>query len=369
MTPVLAVPDPSALPAPAGLLAALHLLTLGLHLAAMGALVGGAVTATAVRGPAVFARPAVRRLLRGLPVAMAATVSLGVAPLLFLQLSYGRVVYAAAVASAVPFVLVPLLAMTAYACLHGAARATATARGASVRLHVALAGMVAVGATFGSTFALAERPDLVAATYARTASGWALHPEPLVWVPRAVQTLAAAAALGAFLARRLARGDEVVRDAGLRVLRGTARLASVAGLARLALDARLAGALGASGVVLHVVGATAPFAASVLVARTARPDAVAGTVLVVGLFAAVVARHLARLGTLEGVFSPSDAPVQPQWGAFAVFVVALVGAATTITAMLRAWARAPAGPAGPGGAPDGTRSSAPSAEPSSAQAS
>jgi len=338
MSPVLALPDTSALPAPPWLLATLHLLTFVLHLVAMAGLLGGIVTLLAVRAPDRFARPATRRVLGLLPVAMAATVSLGVAPLLFLQLSYGRVAYAAAITSAVPWILVPLLAMLAYASLYAASHAPADGRGVGVRLGVATGALVAVGLVYASTFALAERPDLYAAQYARTASGWTLHPEPLTWLPRAVQALAAAVALGAFLARRVAYDDADARDAGRRVLEAALVVAALAGLARLAIDGRLIPALGAVGVVLHVLGVVVPLAAVPLVGRGA--DLPAGAALGAGLVLAVLARHLARLGTLEGVFAPSDAPVRPQWGAFALFVVCLLAAVVTIAAMLRAWFRA-----------------------------
>jgi hypothetical protein len=352
MSLFLAVPDTSAVPAPPWLLTALHLLTFVLHLAAMGTLVGGVETLLAVRAPDRFARPAVRRVLRWLPVAMAATVSLGVAPLLFLQVSYGRVAYAAAITSAVPWILVPVLAMSAYAGLYAASHAPADGRGAGVRLHVAHVLLLAVGGVYGSTFAFAERPDLLASTYARTASGWALHPEPVVWLARVLQTLAGAVALGAFVTRRIARDDDAVRDAGHRVLRAALVVAAVAGLARLGLDPRLAPALGAGGVGLHVVGAVLPLGALVAARRAGRrADVLGGVALSLGLVAAVVARHVARLGALAGVFSPSDAPVRPQWGAFALFVVGLLAAVATIAAMLRAWFRAPGTPGGAPAAP------------------
>jgi hypothetical protein len=88
------------LSAPLRVVTLLHLVTLTLHLAAMATLFGGLGALLLARVPGKHDLPAARRFTKLLPTLMAATVTLGVAPLLFLQLVYHRQAYAAAIASA-----------------------------------------------------------------------------------------------------------------------------------------------------------------------------------------------------------------------------------------------------------------------------
>jgi hypothetical protein len=98
MTPVIPLPDPLPQPAPPGLLWALLQLTFLLQLIAMNVVLGGSLLAVLGR----FSRSAEGALhraallaffARALPVAVAATVTLGVAPLLFVQVLYGRLFF------------------------------------------------------------------------------------------------------------------------------------------------------------------------------------------------------------------------------------------------------------------------------------
>ena len=107
LTPIVPSPDALPLPAPAALLHLLLLLTFTLHLVAMNALVGGAVLALWLRGRAGAvpgAADVAGRIGKALPVCVAATVTLGVAPLLFLQALHGRFFFAASVIMACPLV-------------------------------------------------------------------------------------------------------------------------------------------------------------------------------------------------------------------------------------------------------------------------
>lgn len=333
-----ALPDLHAVPGPFWLLTILHLLAFVLHLAAMASLVGGVLVVLFDRSPDRWARPAVRRLLALFPALMAATVSLGIGPLLFLQLSYGQVAYAAAITSATFWLLVPLLAMAAYACLGAAARRPPGDARAGRHLHLGFTFLMAVALVYSSTFSLAEHPEVYARLYATSASGLVLNPDVLGWGPRWLQAVAGAAALGAFVTRLVVRDDEALRATAARLLARTATVAAVAAGARVALDAGLRDALGAAGFAALGAGAALPLAAAALVRGAGRGrERAAGAALVVGLVASVVARHVARLGTLSGRFDPAAATVRPQWDVFAVFVVCLLGAAATMAWMRRIW--------------------------------
>ena len=89
-------PDPVGLPAPAWLLQVLLLLTFVLHLLAMNFLVGGVVFMGLAfrRGKkSPFFATLGDRLSKALPPTMAMTITLGIAPLLFLQVLYGQAYY------------------------------------------------------------------------------------------------------------------------------------------------------------------------------------------------------------------------------------------------------------------------------------
>ncbi len=333
-----ALPDLHAVPGPFWLLTVLHLLTFVLHLLAMATLVGGVLVVLADRSPDRWSRPAVRRLLALFPVLMAATVTLGIAPLLFLQLSYGKVAYSAAITSAVFWFLVPFLAMAAYACLYAASHRSAGDAAAGRWLHAAFAFLMAVALVYSSTFALAEQPREYARLYAASASGLVLHPDLPAWLPRWVQAVAGAAALGAFVTRLVVRDDAPLRATARRVLVGATVLAAVAAGARIALDGTFRAALGPASCAALAAGVLLPLLAAALSRSGARGrDLAAGTLLGAGLVASVVARHLARLSTLSGTFDPAAPTVRPQWDVFALFVVCLLGAVATMAWMLRAW--------------------------------
>ena len=75
------------------------ILTLSLHFAAMNFVLGGILLVLTGRIDRSGENPALRRFITLFPSAMAATVTLGIAPLLFLQLAYPLQVYPAAIVS------------------------------------------------------------------------------------------------------------------------------------------------------------------------------------------------------------------------------------------------------------------------------
>jgi hypothetical protein len=91
--------DPIPLPAPIWLLKLLHIVTLALHFVAVEMLLGGlllAVLLSLFRG-SPLARVTARALARRLTVVMTYVINLGVPPLLFAQVLYGRALYTSSV--------------------------------------------------------------------------------------------------------------------------------------------------------------------------------------------------------------------------------------------------------------------------------
>jgi hypothetical protein len=98
MNPYPAV-DPIPLPAPVWLLKLLHIVTLSLHFVAVEMLLGGLLLAILL---SLFRKSAnslvtARALARRLTVVMTYVINLGVPPLLFAQVLYGRALYTSSV--------------------------------------------------------------------------------------------------------------------------------------------------------------------------------------------------------------------------------------------------------------------------------
>ena len=112
--------DPIPLPAPIWLLKLLHIVTLALHFVAVEMLLGGlllAVLLSLFRGSPSSLVTA-RALARRLTVVMTFVINLGVPPLLFAQVLYGRALYTSSVLIGVYWISIIGLLMLAYWLLY-----------------------------------------------------------------------------------------------------------------------------------------------------------------------------------------------------------------------------------------------------------
>ena len=91
--------DPIPLPAPIWLFKLLHIVTLSLHFVAMQILVGGLLIAVLLNlfGSSISAIAAAAAIGRRLTIVMTYVINLGVPPLLFAQVLYGRAIYTSSV--------------------------------------------------------------------------------------------------------------------------------------------------------------------------------------------------------------------------------------------------------------------------------
>lgn len=98
MNPYPAV-DPIPLPAPVWLLKLLHVVTLSLHFVAVEMLLGGLLIAVLLSlfGRSSLSQVAAKAIARRLTVVMTFVINLGVPPLLFAQVLYGRALYTSSV--------------------------------------------------------------------------------------------------------------------------------------------------------------------------------------------------------------------------------------------------------------------------------
>lgn len=117
-------PDPLPLPAPDELLQVLLVAVWTLHILAVDVLVGGAIIAAATGllrlGPAEQRATFLRRLSRALTVDTALAVTLGIPPLLFVQVLYGPFFFTSSILMAIPWALVIPVVIGGYLLLYGA---------------------------------------------------------------------------------------------------------------------------------------------------------------------------------------------------------------------------------------------------------
>lgn len=112
--------DPIPLPAPVWLLKLLHIVTLALHFVAVDLLLGGLLIAVLLNllTKSAEARTAAAAMARRLPVVMTYVINLGVPPLLFAQVLYGRALYTSSVLIGAYWISVIFLLMACYWLLY-----------------------------------------------------------------------------------------------------------------------------------------------------------------------------------------------------------------------------------------------------------
>jgi hypothetical protein len=329
------LPNYEFLSAPLWLVTVLHLVTLTLHFVAMNFLFGGLIIVVHAGLRKRWDDPTLLKFVRLFPVAMAATVTLGVAPLLFLQMTYPKPVYAAAIVSGWFWLGVIGAVIVAYYALYWASlRGERTGKVSLSALLLALAGVVYVSFVYSSVFSMAERPGLIRDLYAQDQSGRVLNPAMGDYVLRWLHMVLGAVTVGGFFVGMLGRNEPVTYQTGKAYFVGGMALASVAGIAYLmTLQPILAQLMQtrASWVLLVAI----LLSLGSLHFFFKKNFCVSGTMLFVSMLGMVYTRHIVRLLRLGGQFRPDAFRIAPQWGPFALFLVCFVIMLAVVVYMLR----------------------------------
>lgn len=172
--------DPIPLPAPVWLMKVLGLLTLSLHFTALMLLVGGLFMVLLLQG----SRPAALAVAKKLPTVMTYVINLGVPPLLFAQVLYGRALYTSSVLMAAIWIAVIPLVMGCYWHLYRTSDRLAAGKPALVPALVALGLAMGVGQIYSLNMTLMLRPEVWQAMYAKTATGLQAAPHDPTMFPR-----------------------------------------------------------------------------------------------------------------------------------------------------------------------------------------
>jgi hypothetical protein len=185
--------DPIPLPAPVWLFKGLHLLTLSLHFVAVEILIGGLLVAVLLNLLASLRRGAPSAgvqagasaaLARRLPIVMTYVINLGVPPLLFAQVLYGRELYTSSVLIGAWWIAVIPLLILCYWLLYRFA--DGAEQGRAVWWIGGLAWLIAGGIAriYSTNMALMVRPEIWREMYSATAAGAQLPPADPTLLPR-----------------------------------------------------------------------------------------------------------------------------------------------------------------------------------------
>lgn len=352
MTPLpIPAPDPLLLPMPPSALKALLLSTFTLHLMAVNLGVGGACIA------AVHAwlgkpqdRDLVARLVSLLPPAVTAAITLGIAPLLFVQLTYGPFFYTASALMPLPWLALVFLLMAGYVLLYRFVGA-ASARPVTGLLGALL--LLGVGLALVNVTTLSLRPDLWVAQAAASPHGLRLNgADPTLW-PRYLHMVVSIVAMaGLFLAGWGAWRDHAyARTVGLRWFIG-ATVSQIAWgtwllvkqpkpVLDLLLDARTTPSLtlwisiacGALALLMAI-----PASQEGSPAKAVWPPFGLAMASALGM---ILLRDQARDAALAAFeFRPEALPHRTDWSPLAVFGLTLVGVVVLLIVMAR-WMRQP----------------------------
>lgn len=359
MNPILPSPDVLPLPAPVWLFKSLLHLTFFLHLLAMNFLLGGAILSVVNRLRGGDGSNAIARWIEGkLPTTMALTVTLGVAPLLFVQAVYGQLLYTSSVLLAWPWwFVVPVLIVAYYAAYSLSFRSEKHAgllRGAG---WVLMLGLLYVSHVYVHNMSLAIRPEYWAAIYHGDPSGLnSNYGDPSLW-PRWLHFLFAAVAVAGLAvgwvgARRVRDGDplgrEMLRQGNLWFLVLTAMQYGVGTWFLLSLPREtIMQFMGQSAVatVAFLASLALPLGALMTAALAVRHPQplrlmnVSMAHLLATVAAMIVVRDQARDHMLRGVFESSQLQVEPQWGVLGLFLVLLVVGLGAVVWMLRRYVK------------------------------
>lgn len=195
--------DPNPLPAPYWLLKVLLIVTFVLHIVAMNFMLGGGVVALLTRwrkrdresGKRMFFDVA-----KKIPVLLPATVTLGIAPLLFLQVLYGQYFYTSSILMAWPWFLVLVMLTAAYYGFYYVSFQSGREPGRTGAVMVASVSLVfLIGFLFTNNITLSQTPERWGAKYFASAGGWHLNLGEPTLIPRYLHFFVAAVALGGLL--------------------------------------------------------------------------------------------------------------------------------------------------------------------------
>jgi hypothetical protein len=207
-TTLIPVMDPNPLPAPYWVFKLLLIVTFFLHILAMNFMLGGGVLALTAKwrskksadGKGADGNRMFFDIAKKLPSLLPATVTLGIAPLLFLQVLYGQYFYASSIIIAWPWFLVLVMLTAAYYSFYFASYQSGLHHTrASGAMLFSMILVFVIGFVYCNNMTLSEAPLRWRAKYFANPAGWSLNLSEPTLIPRFLHFMVAAVAMGGLL--------------------------------------------------------------------------------------------------------------------------------------------------------------------------
>jgi hypothetical protein len=345
------VVDPIPLPAPVWLFKILHNLTFILHLSSVDLLVGGLVLAIAfsLSGRAQAAGLIIHRL----PTLMAFVINLGVPPLLFAQVLYGRALYTSSVLIGFWWISVIGLLMASYYGLYAAAKRADSQRQWRAPAFAALLLILTIAFIYSNNMSLMIRPEVWATMYRTSPGGLQLNlgdpTLPTRWLFFIAGAFPVAGAALALMSLRHGLTG-MTRSGGIAIMAGTLIESVFAWMASAAQPAGVLSAVMADPLYRPCVlawGGTAllMFLLGLVLSANAAAKPVVSIVAAVVAFLNVAATVMVRDGirdfTLRAAgFEVWNRQVATNWSVVSIFLVLFVAALCVIGYLVTVLAKA-----------------------------
>ncbi len=338
--------DPNPLPAPYWVFKLLLVVTFILHIVAMNFMLGGAVLALGAKWRSKRLAHGNRMFLdvaKKLPSLLPATITLGIAPLLFVQVLYGQFLYTSSIVMAWPWFLVLVMLTAAYYGFYYVSFRSGQqmSRAGGVMLSSVILVFL-IGFLFSNNLTLSQTPSRWGGKYFVHPSGWNLNLSEPTLIPRFLHFFVAAVAVGGiflvFVAfanwkRDREYAQQVLAFGGKAFMYATMAQIVVGLIFLVSLPRNLRMLFmgdNALATTLNLVGIIGAFAAIFLMSGALRNNNLrVAAYLVPGILAVVilcmsVMRDILRDAYLQPWFHPGQFVVKTQWSVFPLFLALFV---------------------------------------------
>ncbi len=349
--------DPNPLPAPYWLFKLLLIVTFFLHIIAMNFMLGGGVLALVAKWRAKNPASGNRMffdLARKLPSLLPATITLGIAPLLFVQVLYGQFFYTSSILMAWPwFLVLVMLTVAYYGFYYVSFRAGEKPGKAGGVMLCSVVLVTLIGFFFSNNITLSQTPSRWAAKYFANPSGWNLNLSEPTLFPRYLHFFTAAIAVGGIFVVFMALANwkrdkeyagQLLQFGGKTFMYATMAqfVVGVIFLVSLPRDLRML-FMGDNplATTLLLVGITGAMAAIFLMSGALRTGNIrvaavyVPAILAVVILCMSVMRDILRDAYLRPYFRPEQFAVTTQWAVLPLFLALFVGGVILWLVMMR----------------------------------
>ncbi len=325
------IPKPDTIPAPAWIFEFLGILTLTIHLLFVNVVLGGSIVMLVNRfmgneSETSLHNPSIKKI----PPTIALAVNFGVAPLLFVQVIYGHLIYSSSVLMGVYWLMVIPVLIIAYYSAYIHARRYNSQTLSKIALITSIAIMLYIAYIFTNNMTLMLHPEQWQ-EYFKNADGTILNNVDATVLPRYLHFVAASIAIGGLFfsivwkfkkeAEEKDRNDNVTK--GLKIFAIGTAVQIVVGLWFLMALPRdiMLGFMGGNmmATVILMLGILSGVGALVTAFTKKLMPTIYMTLITVATM--VISRANLRTLYLKDIFSTGSLELNPQYGVMALFLI------------------------------------------------